>query len=488
MNNIKPYRWVIWLPLLFLFGCNPEDEQSLNLGGLYSEMAAQEDPNRNPVIVIPGILGSILVEEQTGLHAWGTIGRGLATPKRDDDKRRLALPMRENDTLEQLHDDVKATQALDKLTISFFGLDVEINTYSDILRTLGVGGFTRENGNKLQGVDYGKNGSTSFEFAYDWRRDLVESAKQLHLYILGKRAEVQARIEKRHGIKDKDVRFNIIAHSMGGLVLRYYLRYGDADLPEDGSLPTLTWAGSRYIEQVILIGTPNGGSIDGFLRLVQGAHLLPGLPSFDAAVIGTMPSLYQLLPRERHGHLINSETSDSALLDPHNPELWEKMGWGLANPEQDPILQILLPDVKNKSQRRRIALDHLRKSLLRAKIFSRALDVPAIPPKGLSINLISGDAIATKDVMKVNFETKDLEIYKTGPGDGHVLRSSALMDERVGEELKGRLTTPIHWSDVLFLSSDHLGLTKDPVFTDNVLYILLERPKQNGVAFPKAFN
>jgi len=38
------------------------------------------------------------------------------------------------------------------------------------------------------------------------------------------------------------------------------------------------------------------------------------------------------------------------------------------------------------------------------------------------------------------------------------------MDERVGSNIKGRLKTPIQWSNVLFLFSDHLGLTTDPVW------------------------
>ena len=50
------------------------------------------------------------------------------------------------------------------------------------------------------------------------------------------------------------------------------------------------------------------------------------------------------------------------------------------------------------------------------------------------------------------------------------------MDERVGSNDKGRLKTPIQWANVLFLFSDHLGLTTDPVFTDNILYMLLEQP------------
>jgi hypothetical protein len=33
---------------------------------------------------------------------------------------------------------------------------------------------------------------------------------------------------------------------------------------------------------------------------------------------------------------------------------------------------------------------------------------------------------------------------------------------------------PIPWTGVFFLFSDHLGLTRDPVFVDNVVYLLLE--------------
>jgi len=33
---------------------------------------------------------------------------------------------------------------------------------------------------------------------------------------------------------------------------------------------------------------------------------------------------------------------------------------------------------------------------------------------------------------------------------------------------------PIEWDQVLFLFSDHLDLTKNPAFTDNLLYFLLE--------------
>jgi len=473
-DNIISKNSCIIICLILLSACGSDDAP--NLGGLYSDLAKADNPDRNPIIVIPGVLGSKLVDTDSGTVAWGEIGRGLENPKKDEEIRRIALPMHEGKTLQELRDNVITDSVLESIKITIYGVTVEKNAYGNILASLGVGGFINENYGETKTIDYGDRHYTSFQFAYDWRRDLVEAAKQLHEYILEKRTYVQKEIAKRHGIENKDVKFNIVAHSMGGLVARYYLRYGVADLPDDGSLPPLTWAGSRFVEQVVLIGTPNAGSIDTFRLLIEGSHLAPGLPSFDAAILGTMPALYQLLPRARHGHVVSGIETNQEFMDPYDPVLWEQMGWGLANPELDSTLQVLLPEVKDKETRIKIALNHQRKSLMRAKAFAQALDIPAVTPPGLSINLIAGDAVDTIDVIKVNTETGELENYKTGPGDGKVLRSSALMDERVGSNYKGRLKTPIQWANVLFLFSDHLGLTTDPVFTDNILYMLLEQP------------
>ncbi|KKL04738.1 hypothetical protein LCGC14_2613050, partial [marine sediment metagenome] len=56
---------------------------------------------------------------------------------------------------------------------------------------------------------------------------------------------------------------------------------------------------------------------------------------------------------------------------------------------------------------------------------------------------------------------------------------SALGDERLKGSLSKRLISPIQWSQVLFLFSDHLDLTKHPAFTDNLLYFLLESQKED---------
>ena len=122
------------------------------------------------------------------------------------------------------------------------------------------------------------------------------------------------------------------------------------------------------------------------------------------------------------------------------------------------------------------SFDHQRKSLRRAQQLQAALDRPASPPEGLRLYLVAGDAVPTRKVVAVDRATGELTVVARGPGDGTVLRSSALMDERVGQSWSPKLRTPIDWSQVSFLFSDHLGMTRDPGFTDNLLYLLLEQP------------
>jgi hypothetical protein len=70
----------------------------------------------------------------------------------------------------------------------------------------------------------------------------------------------------------------------------------------------------------------------------------------------------------------------------------------------------------------------------------------------------------------------NLTIAATAPGDSVVLRSSALMNERPRDNPHSRLVSPIKWTQVFFLFSDHRKITRYPEFTDNLLYILLESP------------
>jgi pimeloyl-ACP methyl ester carboxylesterase len=447
-----------------------------DLGGLYNRAAQDQQAEiyRNPVIVIPGILGTRLKVAGSDRLVWGAFGGRGVDPRTDEGARLTALPIREGASLADLTDDVVTDGVLDRVEVSIFGLPIELQAYMQILGTLGAGGY-RDEQLGVSAIDYGNRHFTCFQFAYDWRRDNVENAKRLKQFILEKRDYVRGAIKEQFGVDREDIQFDIIAHSMGGLVTRYFLRYGDQDLPADGSDPELTWEGANYVDRVILVGTPSSGSVHAIQQLVSGIRFAPIFPKYEAAILDTFPSIYQLLPRTRHGALVDA-ADRSKRLDIYDPALWESRGWGLADPEEDRVLEQLLPDEKDPARRRAIALDHLRKCLDRARRFNAALDKPAAPPAGVEVALIAGDAVATPAVAAARADG-GVEFIEHGPGDGTVLRSSALADERVGGPWSYKLVTPVRWTNVQFLFTDHLGMTKDPAFSDNVLYRLLEEPR-----------
>ena len=53
----------------------------------------------------------------------------------------------------------------------------------------------------------------------------------------------------------------------------------------------------------------------------------------------------------------------------------------------------------------------------------------------------------------------------------------ALIDERLGADSSPFIRSPIEWRSAMFLPLGHLDLTKDPVFTDNLLLWLLDMPR-----------
>ncbi|MCA9242490.1 MAG: hypothetical protein KDA32_00940 [Phycisphaerales bacterium] len=458
---------------IILAGCAME-VKGPNLGALYDRAAQLDDLDRHPVIVIPGILGSRLVDPEGDQIVWGAFGGHSIDPEAPDGARLLALPMRRGAALAELRDDVRTAGVLDRAKIELLGLPIELAAYAQILGTLGAGGFRDQQLAEAGAVNYGSDHFTCFQFAYDWRRDNVENAAALKRFIDEKHAFIQKQYAERFGIQNADIKFDIVAHSMGGLVTRYFLRYGDADLPDGDTPPPITWAGAEHVRQVIIVGTPNAGSALALKQLVEGTSYSPLLPRYDAAILGTMPSIYQLLTRPRHRALIadSGESIDDAL----SLERWKAEGWGLANPNADAVLKQLLPDIASADERRAIAEEHLDKCLTRARRFFAALDSPATPPAGVRLSLYVGDAVDTPAQLEWSRKNRELRISETTPGDGTVTRQSALMDERRGGQWDPRVRTPIDWYRTTFLFEDHLGLTRAQAFSDNVLYSLLEEP------------
>jgi len=475
------------LALLCVSCSSRREPEVADIGRIYNTAARNHQVDINPVIVIPGILGSKLIEPESKKSIWGIFDNNFIDTNKPENLPAITLPLYDGSRFHVNGPKAIPNGALDRLRFKILGLPKQQQAYAGILKTLGAGGFLDQD-IRASNVDWGSNHFTCFQFAYDWRLSNSENAAKLHEFILAKRRFVQEQSLKLHGKARPNLKFNIVAHSMGGLVARYYLRYGSQSLPADGSLPKLNWAGAKHIEQLVMVGTPNSGSILALDDLLDGKKFIPDwqrfifgikLPKFSAAALATFPSLFELMPRPRHQPVL--DLADNSVLDYYDPALWEKHGWGILDPTQQDALIPLLPKVSSPEERSRIAKAHLKYQLKRARQFHRAMDRPATPPKNLSISLIAGDAKLTPRQVKIDLPTGKRIDNDYSPGDGTVLRSSALADERVGSsstQSTPRLKSPIDFHRVIFLPKEHLDLTNSPTFTDNLLYQILVEPKK----------
>ena len=163
---------------------------------------------------------------------------------------------------------------------------------------------------------------TFYVFPYDWRRDNVENARLL----LTRIENLKRKLGKRN------LRFNIIAHSMGGLIARYAAMYGKSDIPAGALKPN--WSGARDLNKIFLLGTPNEGSVsavDGLLNgfsYVGGGLNLPFVQNISRFDLFTIPAIYQLLPHD--GTLkAYDENLKPISLDIYDPVTWETYNWGI---------------------------------------------------------------------------------------------------------------------------------------------------------------
>ena len=446
------------------------------LGAIYQASAQYEGAVRNPVIVVPGMMGSKLEESATERTVWGVFDNSSIDPDIASDVRLLACPVGQ-ENLGEFGDGILATGVLDTLEINIAGLELSQQAYLNILRMLGVGGYRDEELGLAGAIDYGDRHFNCFQFPYDWRQDNADNARRLHEFLLERKAYVEAQRLKRFGFVEP-VKFDIVAHSMGGLIARYYLRFGDQGAAVDGKQLDLNWAGAENVDRLIMIGTPNNGSAKSLVLTHEGFDFSVVLDSFPSGMVATLPSIYQLLPSGPQPCVFDSETDEP--LNHYDVETWEQRGWGMLNPDQDHVLQQLLPDINSADQRRAIAKSHVARCLERASNFHQALNFPADPPAGTTLHLFAGDAISTIDTLTSDLAQRTLLPRTELPGDRTVTRKSALADQRTKQSWTPVLQSPIKFHDVRFLFDDHFGLTRDAEFTDNALYLLLEDPTKSS--------
>jgi pimeloyl-ACP methyl ester carboxylesterase len=396
-------------------------------------------------VLVPGILGCQLLRPDK-TQVWLNVGNAFG---HHDLKLPCRLPLHES------RDDLVPGGLLgvDAVLPRLFGF----TEYADLLELLEGAGFRR-------GRRAGERGAGHHVFSYDWRRDIVESARCLH--------ETLEALAVSHG--DGDAAFNVVGHSMGGLVARYYLRYGTAEPAEDAPV---TWAGARRIRNLVLVATPNAGSIPALDAILNGNRVGLSTTTLAAPVVARMPSIYQLLPPLAAAPLLDhrAELLELDLLDAAS---WERLGWGPYAPRRlrrrdDPATA---EDIE--AQRAFLAA-----ALGRARAIHDALARRPASPCPTRVILLGGDCLPTlgralvpeRPGLPPRFEpvTRAEAAAMYEAGDGRVTRSSVLAAHLPGSEETDTASGLPEVSLAFFGSADHHGIYREPTFQSLLLRVLL---------------
>ncbi len=443
---------------------------------------AYEGIRRNPVILIHGLLGAKLADQATGDEFWGTFSPTL--PGRDSLKL-LSVPMSWGKPLRELSNNTRASFLLDTVSIRVMGMEFSMYAYGPLVETIREAGYVQE-GSK-EHLEDGRC-PTFFIFYYDWRRSIAENAAELGKFILAKQAQLDGEYRMRYGTAPETIRFDLMGHSMGGLIGRYYLRYGETPLPDDPAAPdpAITWAGEKNVGKLIQVGTPNAGYLDTVLELVSGLRLQPGAPIYPASIIGTFPSYYEMMPFPQFAAVrktVPGKSEDESIargeaVDLYDLNTWIKYKWGLADPAVDADLQWLLPDVKTAQERRYVALEHLQKCLNSAKRIASMLSTPDPKDSDVFQMVFIGDSVPTSSIALVD-DDGSLHVVRYDSGDGKVSAVSARADLR-NPDRQGpwgiRMESPVRWSGVIHVSGAHMGITQAPDFIHNMRFYLVQFP------------
>jgi pimeloyl-ACP methyl ester carboxylesterase len=225
---------------------------------------------QNPVIVIPGITASSLVDDY---------------PLKADEIWTMVF----NKKYERiaLHPDDLRYEAIEPARVRAGQL---FPVYDDLIRAL-----------RHELSPRADKPTPVFAFPYDWRMDVRTSASKLAAFV----DEAIARTKLlRHYAGADSLQVDLVGHSMGGLVICEYLsQYGRRS----------------NVGKVVTIGTPFLGSVEAIVKIATGMSLLTGPEpkEREREAARVTPALYQLFP-SYSGATIDPEGNDVDMFDSAN--------------------------------------------------------------------------------------------------------------------------------------------------------------------------
>ncbi|HET8945785.1 MAG TPA: hypothetical protein VFQ07_02280 [Candidatus Polarisedimenticolia bacterium] len=414
---------------------------------------------RNPVIFIHGFIGSKLRNDRTSESVWGRFANAITRSQVDN----LDLPIASAD-FSQNRDHLVPYALYESVAgVKFYGAM--------------LGALKDTGGYKMGDIRDPRPGDTGFVYVYDWRRDNVEAAQGL--------AEAIHRVRTR--LNAPQMRFDIVAHSMGGLVALYYLMYGGVDVVSDGLEHDVTWAGAPNLGRVALVGTPLGGTMAAFRVLNNGFSR-----SMSVESIFTMPSIYQLLPPPGAPVLVDPEGQPLAI-NLYDAREWVKHRWSVFDGRGEGEERGGTPAADRVREER---VRFLQRALDRARCFRAALTRGGVQDSPVPVHVFGSDCVPTLDRAVVketgagsvtlfdDEETRDrsarkLERLILAPGDGTVTAASLLGvqaaaltsgDSGASEGNRARLASSF------FFCETHGLLPSNATFQDNLFHVLLQGP------------
>lgn len=213
------------------------------------------------IVVVPGIMGSVL--QKDGKDVWSPSAAALSSAvwNLGSNITDLATNSADRDSLD-FDDGVVATRLMP---------DVHLIPW--LWKIDGYGHIA----DKLKAEFEIEDGKNYFEFPYDWRLDNRIAANKLQ------KASSKWLSDWRQSSGNNDAKLIMVAHSMGGLISRYF-----TDCLEG-------WRDTRLI---VTFGTPFRGSLNAVNFICNGfAKKIGPVKLFDfSEMLRSFTSVYQLLP------------------------------------------------------------------------------------------------------------------------------------------------------------------------------------------------
>jgi hypothetical protein len=279
--------------------------------GACSSVTLPHDPQiaalqeRRIVVLVPGVTGVELVDPASGKVGWGR-GKNLIAPR--DGGHALAIALAPPGAGAPSSVDLVPGRVIERIRLG----PITKPVYGPIVRLMLDHGWTRGD---LEATDSTAN---FFLFAYDWRRDNSVAANQL-----AQRLEDLARARGEGGI---DV--SLICQSNGAHVCRFLAKYGRASLAEAERGETRPLDGVD-VEQLILVGNANGGSLRMLRFLNSGRKYVTGIGrKFHPETFFTFEALFQDLPAYKEDLFVD-EDGRPLTVDLYDVESWRRFGWSV---------------------------------------------------------------------------------------------------------------------------------------------------------------